>query len=71
MAIFLPKIRKNFFDESLTFEKMYDAFIRARKNKSSKLDVMLFEEHVEKNIVKLIKEFVWYLPHGKYIEFHV
>ena len=72
MAIFLPKIRKNFFDESLTFEKMYDAFIRARKNKSSKLDVMLFEEHVEKNIVKLIKELQnGTYRIGKYIEFHV
>lgn len=72
MAIFLPKIKKNFFDDSLTFEKMYDAFIRARENKSNKSDVMFFEEKTEENIVKLIKELQSGTYRiGKYTEFYV
>lgn len=72
MAIFLPKIKKNFFDDSLTFEKMYGAFIRARENKSNKSDVMFFEEKTEENIVKLIKELQSGTYRiGKYTEFYV
>lgn len=33
---------------------MYDAFLRARKNKTNRNDVIIFEYHIERNIVKLV-----------------
>ena len=35
---------------------MYEAYIRARENKSNKMDVIFFGDDIEKNIVNLIKE---------------
>lgn len=48
-------INKKFF-KHLTFEKMYDAFLRAKKNKSTREEIMEFEYNIEKNIISLLYE---------------
>lgn len=59
----LPKIIKNFFYESLTFEKMIAAYERARKNKITRTEVLEFDYSLERNIVTLIRE----IKSGKYV----
>lgn len=58
----MPKTIRKVFYQKLTFEKMYEAYIRARKNKSMKKEVMEFEENLETNLVKLI----WKIKKGTY-----
>lgn len=52
----MPILRNNFFYNHLTFDSMYAAFLRARKDKISRYDVMEFEYELERNIVKLVEE---------------
>lgn len=52
----MPKTIRNCFYQKLTFEKMYDAYLRARLNKSLRREVMEFEENLETNLVNLILE---------------
>ncbi|MDD3453681.1 MAG: reverse transcriptase domain-containing protein [Bacilli bacterium] len=68
----MSKTVKNIYLKNLTFEKMYAAYIRAKKNKTAKKEVMEFEFNLEKNIIKLIKELKnnTYCT-GKYREFKV
>lgn len=54
MGIVLSKLINNVFYDSLTFEKMYDAFLRAKTNKSNRPEVIEFEYNVERNIVRLV-----------------
>lgn len=58
----MPKKIKNAFDKSLTFEKMLQAHIRARKQKTYKNEVIKFELNLENNIINIIKN----LKNGTY-----
>lgn len=50
----MSKTIKSCFNEKLTFEKMLEAHERAKKHKSNKREVILFEMDLENNIVSLI-----------------
>ena len=50
----MPKKIKNVFYKNLTFEKLLMSHCRARKNKSYKKDVILFEMNLENNIINLL-----------------
>jgi len=52
----MPKTIKKCFYEKLTFEKMYEAYLRARLNKGIRYEVMKFEDNLEVNLVNLILE---------------
>ncbi len=52
----MSKTLRNKFLESLTFEKMYDAYERAKIGKTSKKEVLDFEYNLEINLVSLINE---------------
>lgn len=52
----MPKTIKNIFYQKLTFEKMYEAYDRAKKNKTDRKEVMAFEYNLEFNLIKLINE---------------
>ena len=63
---------KNCFYEKLTFEKMYNAHLRAKKGKCSKNEVIEFEINLENNIINLInsiKNETYRL--GKYKTFYI
>ena len=50
----MPKTIRNCFFKNLTFEKLMNAHLRARKNKSYKKDVILFEFDLENNVINLL-----------------
>lgn len=49
------KINSHFY-ENLTFIKLYEAHIRAKKQKLSKSEVLLFEMNLESNLCELLNE---------------
>ena len=49
-------------DEYITFDKFYRAYLRARKNKASRLEVLEFEEYLEYNLITLMEE----IRNGRY-----
>jgi len=50
----MPKKIKNCFYKYLTFQKLLEAHQRARKNKTYKHEVILFEMNLENNLVNLL-----------------
>lgn len=58
----MSKSIKNCFLEKLTFEKLLQAELRARKNKGNKKEILLFQMDLETNILKLLEE----LKNGTY-----
>ena len=52
----MPKIIKNVFKENLTYDKIYEAYLRARTNKGNRYEVLLFEEKLETNLVEIYNE---------------
>lgn len=65
------KINSHFY-EKLTFQKLLSAHIRARKQKLSKPEVLLFEMDLENNLSNLLRELKQKKYHlGKYREFTV
>lgn len=58
----MPKKIKNEFYKNLTFEKMLQAHIRAKKHKSYKNEVIDFEFNLENNIINLMN----HLKNGTY-----
>jgi hypothetical protein len=72
MEQILSKSIRQVFLKTLTFEKMYDAYLRAKKLKTRKQEVLEFEYNIEENIVNLILELKNNTYHiGKYREFTV
>ncbi|MEG1705778.1 MAG: reverse transcriptase domain-containing protein [Clostridia bacterium] len=63
---------KNCFYEKLTFKKLYEAHIRARKGKTFKAEIIKFEINLENNLINLlnnIKNGTYNI--GKYNVFYV
>ncbi|MEG1008939.1 MAG: RNA-directed DNA polymerase [Clostridia bacterium] len=58
----MSKTIKNSFFKVLTFEKLYLAHMRAKRNKTNKYEVILFEKNLENNLVILLNK----LKEGKY-----
>lgn len=68
----MSKTIKKAFDNALTFEKMYDAYKRAKLNKSMKREVLEFELNLEINIINLVEELKYNTYKlGKYRQFKV
>ena len=68
----MPKKIKNCFDKNLTFQKLMEAHLRARKHKTYKNEVIKFEINLENNITNLlnsIKNHTYKI--GNYFQFKV
>ncbi len=68
----MPKKIKNCFDKNLTFQKLMEAHLRARKHKTYKNEVIKFEINLENNIINLlnnIKDNTYHV--GNYFQFKV
>ena len=50
----MPNTIRNVFYKNLTFEKLYQAHLRARKGKAQKLEIIKFELNLENNIINLL-----------------
>ena len=68
----MPKKIKKCFYEKLTFQKLLEAHYRAKKHKTYKNEVILFELNLENNIINLLNKIKnnKYTV-GKYYEFKV
>ena len=53
MDFFMPKKIKKCFDANLSFEKLLQAHYRAKKHKSYRNEVVLFELNLENNLINL------------------
>ena len=63
---------KNCFYKNLTFEKILQAYKRARNHKAYKSEVIKFEFNLENNLINIIKELKNNKYHlGKYFSFKV
>ena len=49
----MPKTIRNKFDENLSYINLYYAHMRAKRNKSNRKDVILFEMNLENNLINL------------------
>ena len=58
----MSKTIKKCFYEKLTFKKMLEAHVRARKGKTYKKEIVLFEMDLETNIIRIIDD----IKEGKY-----
>ncbi len=68
----MPKKIKNCFYKNLTFEKMYEAHLRARRHKVYKNEIISFELNLENNITNLVNSIKNKRYHlGTYYEFKV
>lgn len=68
----MPKKIKNCFYKNLTFEKLYEANLRARKHKVCKSEVVKFEINLENNLTNLLNKIRNHTYHlGKYYTFKV
>lgn len=68
----MPKKIKNCFYKNLTFKKLYEAHLRAKKNKSYKNDVIKFELNLENNLTNLLNSILNNTyKMGKYFQFRV
>lgn len=63
---------RNLYSQILTFENLYSAYLKARRNKRYKRDVLLFSANLEENLIGLQNELIHktYEP-GRYREFYV
>lgn len=50
----MPGTIKNCFDEHLTFDKIYNAHLRARQQKTNKAELIRFEMNLENNLTNLL-----------------
>lgn len=68
----MSKTLKKCFDKKLTFTKMMEAHYRARKGKTKKKELIIFEMDLETNIVKMVDEIANNkYKFGEYREFNV
>ncbi len=68
----MPKTIKNCFDKKLTFQKLMEAHKRAKKHKTYKNEVILFEMNLENNITNLLNNIKnQKYKVGKYFQFKV
>jgi len=68
----MAKTYKNLFERVYEFSNLYDAFLKARKNKRYREDVLCFSSNLESNLTKILKDIKdgTYRP-GKYHRFNV
>ncbi len=68
----MSKKIKNCFYKNLTFEKLYEAHLRARKHKTYKTELINFELNLENNIINLQNKILSNTYHvGKYHSFKI
>ena len=62
----------NLFEQIYSFQNLFNAYLKARKNKRYKEDVLLFTANLEENLIQLQNELIYktYEP-GSYREFYV
>lgn len=77
-----PKIKKigvneikrygNLYEKIYSFENLYNAYLKARKNKRYREEVLRFTANLEENLITIQNELVWKTYKvGSYREFNV
>ena len=77
-----PKIKKigvnkikrygNLYEKIYSFENLYNAYLKARKNKRYREEVLRFTANLEENLITIQNELVWETYKvGRYREFYV
>lgn len=67
----MHKIR-GLYEQIYDFENLYHAYLKARKGKRYRVEVMKFTNHLEENLIQLQNELVWKSYEvGRYREFFV
>lgn len=62
----------NLYKQIYDFENLYNAYIKARKNKRYRQEVLAFTANLEENLISIQNELVWETYKvGKYREFYV
>ena len=66
----MPHTIKNCFYQKLTFQNLLQAHLRARKQKTSKTEVIQFEMNLENNLINLLHQMQKGTYHiGQYVLF--
>lgn len=68
----MPKTHKNLFAEVVEFDNLYSAYLRARKSKRFRPEVLRFGDVLEENLIQIQNELIWeqYRP-TEYRQFYV
>ena len=68
----MPHTYNNLFPQIFSFQNLFNAYLKARKNKRYKDEVLQFSANLEENLIQLQNELIYktYVP-GRYHEFYV
>lgn len=55
----MPKTHNNLYPQIYDFVNIYDAFLKARKGKRYRNDVLLFGNHLEENLIDIQNHLIW------------
>ena len=68
----MAKTYKNIYPAIYSFESLYEAYLRARKGKRYRSEVLRFAGHLEGNLIQLQNELIWKMyKTGRYREFYI
>lgn len=62
----------NLYEQIYDFENLYQAYLKARKNKRYRAEVLEFSANLEENLIQIQNELIWKMYQvGRYREFYV
>lgn len=68
----MAKTYKNLYPKIYDFQNLYKSYLKARKGKRYKKDVLEFSSHLEENLIQLQNELIWHTYQtGTYNSFYV
>ena len=68
----MAKTYKNLYPEIYDFQNLYAAYLKARRGKRYKNDVLAFSAHLEESLIQLQNELIWHTyKTGRYNSFCV
>lgn len=68
----MAKTYKNLYPKIYDFQNLHEAYLKARRGKRYKNDVLLFSAHLEENLVQIQNELIWHTySTGRYRTFYV
>lgn len=68
----MPKRHGKLFEQIVEFDNLYNAYLKARRNKRYRPEVLEFSAHLEENLIQMQNELIWgQYRTGKYRMFYV
>lgn len=68
----MAKTYKNLYHKIYDFQNLYEAYIKARKNKRYRREVIFFSMNLEENLISIQNDLIWESYHtGEYRQFYV